>query len=262
MPQISAVIITFNEEKNIERCLLSVKEIADDIVVVDSFSTDRTEEICKLQGARFIKNKFVGHIEQKNYAISQARFPHVLSLDADEQLSEQLMDSIRKVKENWEADGYYFNRLTNYCGQWIRHSSWYPSPKLRLWDSRKGQWGGINPHDVFILQPGSSEKFLKGDLNHFSYYSINEHIAQINRFSEIRANSYFKEGRTVGYITILIAPLWRFFRDYFLKLGFLDGFYGLVICTNSSFETFQKYVKLRSLIIQKKGEANSASSKS
>jgi glycosyltransferase involved in cell wall biosynthesis len=252
MPQISVVIITFNEEKNIERCILSVKRIADEIVVVDSFSTDRTEEICTSHGVRFIKNKFGGHIEQKNFAVSQAKFPHILSLDADEQLSEPLKQSILQVKDSWDADGYYFNRLTNYCGQWIRHSSWYPSPKLRLWDSRKGRWGGINPHDIFILEEGCTKKFLKGDLNHYSYYSISEHIAQINKFSEIRALSYFKEGKTVSYLTIFVRPAWRFIRDYFIKLGFLDGFYGLVICRNSSFETFLKYVKLRSLINQKK----------
>src|ERR1035437_7666308 len=142
MPQISVVIITFNEEKNIERCILSVQDLADDIVVVDSFSTDRTEEICKSHGVRFIQNHFNGHIEQKNFAISKAHFPYILSLDADEQLSEELKKSIQQVKNNWDADGYYFNRLTNYCGQWIRHSSWYPASKLRLWDSRKGKWGG------------------------------------------------------------------------------------------------------------------------
>ncbi len=258
MPQISVVIITFNEEKNIERCILSIKDIADEIVVVDSFSTDRTEEICLSHGVRFIKNRFGGHIEQKNFAITQARFPHILSLDADEQLSEQLKLSIQKVKENWDADGYYFNRLTNYCGKWIRHSSWYPSPKLRLWDSRKGKWGGINPHDIFILEAGCSQKFLKGDLNHYSYYSISEHIAQINRFSEIRALSYFKEEKKVGYLTIILASAWRFIRDYFFKLGFLDGFYGLVVCWNSSFETFLKYAKLRSLNMQKKREGQTS----
>jgi glycosyltransferase involved in cell wall biosynthesis len=114
MPQLSIVIITFNEEKNIERCILSVKDIADDIVVIDSFSTDGTEAVCKSLGVRFVKNPFAGHIEQKNFAITQAKFPHILSLDADEQLSAELKSSILYVKQNWDADGYYFNRLTNY----------------------------------------------------------------------------------------------------------------------------------------------------
>jgi glycosyltransferase involved in cell wall biosynthesis len=251
MPQISVVIITFNEEKNIERCILSVQDLADDIVVVDSFSTDRTEEICKSHGVRFIQNHFNGHIEQKNFAISKAHFPYILSLDADEQLSEELKKSIQQVKNNWDADGYYFNRLTNYCGQWIRHSSWYPASKLRLWDSRKGKWGGLNPHDIFILQKGCSQKFLKGDLYHYSYYAVSEHIIQINRFSDILAKSYFEAGRKAGFFDILFHPAWRFFRDYIIKLGFLDGFFGMVICRNSSFETYLKYVKLRRMIKEK-----------
>ena len=134
--QISAVVITFNEERNIKRCLKSLVGVADEIVVVDSYSTDRTEEICRSFNARFIKHRFEGHIQQKNWAILQASSPYILSLDADEALSDNLRTSILRAKENWTHDGYYFNRLTNYCGKWIRHTSWYPSRKLRLWDAR------------------------------------------------------------------------------------------------------------------------------
>ena len=245
MPNISVVIITYNEERNIGRCLESVKDIADDIVVVDSFSTDNTCEICSRYGARFIKHAFEGHIEQKNWAIPQAKYPYILSLDADEILSEELRKSILEVKANWKYDGYYFNRLTNYCGKWIRHSSWYPSRKMRLWDGRKGKWGGTNPHDRFILDRRASKKFLKGDLLHFSYYSIHEHIQQINKFSDIVAISYHKEGRRAPMINIIINPIWRLFRDYIIKLGFLDGFYGFIISVNFANETFLKYTKLR-----------------
>ena len=245
MIKLSVVIITFNEEKNIGRCLDSVRDVADDIVIVDSFSTDKTEEVCKKYGARFIQHKFEGHIEQKNWAITKARYPHILSLDADEVISDQLRASIIETKKNWKHDGYYFNRMTNYCGKWIRHSSWYPSRKLRLWDSRKGKWGGINPHDRFILNKGSSRRYLKGDILHYSYYSITEHIQQINKFSDIVARSFYKEGRRATYFNILFHPIWRLFRDYVIKLGFLDGFYGLVISVNSAHETFLKYSKLR-----------------
>jgi glycosyltransferase involved in cell wall biosynthesis len=247
MAKLSVVIITYNEERNIGRCLDSVKDIADDIVVVDSFSTDGTEKICLEHGVRFIRHTFDGHIEQKNWAITQARYPHILSLDADELLSNRLKRSIREVKENWEFDGYYFNRLTNYCGKWIRYSSWYPSRKLRLWDSRKGMWGGMNPHDHFILEKGASRKFLKGDLLHYSYYSIYQHIEQINRFSDIAAKSFFAVGRKASWFNIIFHPLWRLFRDYIIKFGFMDGFFGLVISINSAHETFLKYSKLRKL---------------
>src|SRR6056297_3319413 len=173
--KISVVIITFNEEKNIKRCLASIQDVADDIVVVDSYSDDRTEALCKSYGARFITHTFHSHIDQKNWAITQAVYPHILSLDADESLSAELKESILEVKKDWEYDGYYFNRLTNYCGKWIRHTTWYPSRKLRLWDSRKGSWGGINPHDQFILEPGCTRKYLKGDILHYSYYQLDEH---------------------------------------------------------------------------------------
>lgn len=251
MPKISVVIITYNEEKNVGRCLDSVRDIADDIVVVDSYSTDNTEKICREFGARFIQHPFEGHIEQKNWAITKAKYPHILSLDADEMLSDSLRKSIIDAKNNWKYDGYYFNRLTNYCGKWIRHSSWYPSRKLRLWDSRKGKWGGRNPHDKFILEKNTSRKFLRGDLLHFSYYSIHEHIQQINKFSDIVAISLYKEGTRASRINIIINPLWRLFRDYVIKLGFLDGFYGLVISVNSAHETFLKYSKLRRITKEK-----------
>ncbi len=244
---ISAVIITLNEERNIGRCLESLQGLADEIVVVDSYSTDRTEEICRSHGARFIQHKFHGHIEQKNWAILQANHPYVLSLDADEALSPQLKASILEVKAHWTHDGYHFNRLTSYCGKWIRHTSWYPSRKLRLWDSRKGSWGGFNPHDKFFMSKGSTRKHLKGDLLHHSYYSVDEHLAQMNSFSSIQARSYFERGRRSNLMVILFAPLWRFFRDFIWKLGFLDGFYGLVISVNSAHEVFLKYVKLRTI---------------
>jgi len=197
--QISAVIITYNEERNIKRCLDSLLGVADEIVVVDSYSTDRTEEICRSYNTVFIKHKFTGHIEQKNWAILQASSPYILSLDADETLSNELKASILRIKENWTHDGYYFNRLTNYCGKWIRHTSWYPSRKLRLWDSRLGSWGGYNPHDRYNMNRGATRCFLKGDLLHYSYYSVGEHLLQMNSFSSILARSYYERGRRSNF---------------------------------------------------------------
>ena len=251
MIPISVVIITFNEERNIGRCLESIKEVADDIVVLDSFSTDRTREICENYGARFLQHAFDGHIEQKNRAITHAKFPHVLSLDADEALDEQLKHEIIKVKENFDADGYYFNRLTNYCGKWIRHCDWYPDRKLRLWDSRKGKWTGENPHDRYELENGSTQKYLKGDLLHYSFYTIEQHMNTINKFSSIAAQMRFKKGKRFSFAKMLISPAWKFFRSYIIKGGFRDGFYGYVICKNSAHSTFLKQVKLYQLWHQK-----------
>jgi len=251
MVNLSVVIITFNEEINIERCIRSVRTVADEIIVIDSFSTDRTEEICRIENVRFIQHKFEGHIEQKNWAVTQAKYPLILSIDADEELSEDLIKSIIEVKNNWTKDGYTMNRLTNYCGKWIKHCGWYPDIKLRLWDSTKGKWGGINPHDKYELKAGSSITHLNGDLYHFSYYTIQQHIAQVNKFTDILSKAMFDKGKRSSLLKILFNPIIKFIKYYFILLGFLDGYYGFIICRISAHATFLKYAKLRQLHFKK-----------
>jgi glycosyltransferase involved in cell wall biosynthesis len=246
--KISAVVITLNEEKNIGRCLDSVRQVADEIIVVDSYSTDQTRDICRGRGVHFVQHAFEGHIEQKNYAVSCAAHDRVLSLDADEALSEELVQSILTVKQNWRHDGYSFNRLTNYCGKWIRHSGWYPDTKLRLWDRRKGQWGGINPHDRVTLEGGSRVAHLAGDLHHWSYHTIRDHIDTINSFSEIAARAAHAAGKQSNLVLdIVLNPLLTFFKKYFLKLGILDGYPGFLIAVHTAYGKFLKYIKLREL---------------
>lgn len=247
MVKIAAVIITFNEERNIGRCLDSLAGVADEVVVVDSFSTDRTEQICREKGARFVQNPFAGHIEQKNYALSRAVFDHVLSLDADEALSEPLRQAILAAKADWRADGYAMNRLTNYCGQWIRHSGWYPDRKLRLFDRRRARWGGANPHDKVEMTPGATAARLQGDLLHYSYYSVEEHYARARRYADIAARAMHAQGRRAGWWNLLFSPLMKFLRNYVIRLGFLDGRAGLRICWISALETGWKYWALRRL---------------
>lgn len=251
MPKISAVIITYNEERNIERCLQSLQGVADEIVVVDSFSTDRTREICNKYQVKFVCHKFDGHIEQKNWAITQAAFPHVLSLDADEALDEELKKSIKGVKENWKFEGYTMNRLTNYCGKWIRYCGWYPDRKLRLWDSRKGEWQGINPHDEYKMKGAIPVGHLKGDILHYSYYEVSEHYKQSEYFSDIAAKAYLKKGKKSNWIKIIMSPAIKFIKTYFIKLGFLDGREGFLISKISAYATYIKYLKLYRL--QKNG---------
>lgn len=252
MTKLSVVIITFNEERNIGRCIGSVLEVADEIVVVDSFSTDKTREICDKHGVKYIEHVFEGHIQQKNFAITQAKYPHQLSLDADEALSEDLKTEILKIKNDWQSDGYRMNRLTNYCGKWIHHCGWYPDTKLRLYDSAKGRWGGVNPHDKFELNPGSKVGFLKGDILHYSYYSVEEHIRQADKFSTIAAKELIGLGKTVSYFQIIVNPVAKFIRNYILRLGFFDGYYGFLICRIAAHETFLKYTKARQLKHPKK----------
>jgi len=245
MNKISAVIITLNEEDLLQNCLDSIEDIADEIIVVDSFSTDKTEEICsKNKKLRFYHRKFDGYIEQRNYAVSLANNPYILAIDADEALSFDLHNSIKELKENWTHDYYSFNRLNNFCGKWIRYCGWYPDVKLRLFDSRKGKFGGINPHDRLEMIPGSTFKHLKGDLLHYSYKTISEHILQQNKFSDIKSQALFNNRKKLYAMKIVFSPAVGFIKSYFIKLGFLDGFYGFVICMNTAYYAFLTYTKL------------------
>jgi glycosyltransferase involved in cell wall biosynthesis len=245
MAKLSATIITFNEEKKIGRCLQSLKGVVDEIVVVDSLSTDKTKEICISYQVLFIENPFPGYIEQKNFALSKATHTHVLSLDADEYLSEELANSILKEKErNFPSDGYTMNRYNFYCGKWVRHGTYYPDRKLRLLNTQKGKWGGQNPHDKIIMQEGARLQQLKGDLCHYTYQSIEEHNKQTDRFSTIAAKALFDKGKTGSYIKLLLNPAWAFLKGYIIKLGFLDGFAGYMIARFTAIQSFLKYAKL------------------
>lgn len=244
---LSVVIITYNEQRNIGRCIDAISAVADEIVVVDSFSTDQTTNIAIAKGAKVIQHLFDGYIEQKNVAITKASFPHILSLDADEMPDEIFLQQIIAIKNNWQYDGYSVNRLNNYCGTWIRHGAWYPDVKLRLWDSRKGKWTGTNPHDRFEMEPGSSVKHVTGNLLHYSYQTIEEHRRKSDNFSTIAAKAYFDKGKTGSLLNVIISPVFRFIRDYIFKLGFLDGKYGWIIARITAHEVYLKYRKLSRL---------------
>lgn len=247
MIKLSAVIITFNEEEHLEKCLMSLNGIADEIVVVDSYSTDATKEICEKYRVKFVEQKFLGYKEQKNFAITQTTHDYILSLDGDEALSDELKKSILDLKSNWKHDGYYANRKNNYCGQWIKHSDWYPDTKLRLFKKGKGEWRGINPHDSYkLFNPKSSGK-LKGAILHWIYRDYIEHNQKVERFSTIASKAYFDLGKKSSIWKIIYRPAWAFFKSYFLRLGFLDGLNGLIICVQTFNVTFLKYTKLYQL---------------
>ena len=250
-PTLSVVVITYNEAHRIGRCLESVVGIADEMLVVDSGSTDATVEIAERCGARVLHQPFLGYIEQKNYATGQASHDWVLSLDADEALSDELREEIRKVLEAPVYQGYSMPRLTCFCGHWVRHGGWYPDRKLRLYDRRFGRWTGINPHDQYKLQEGSKEARLSGDLLHYSYDSLSDHLKQIDRFSLIGATALHERGKRSGILKMLVKPLARFFRGYILQAGFLDGLTGLVIAANSAHAVFLKYYRLYRIQHQK-----------
>ena len=242
--KISAAVITYNEEKNIGRCLASLEDVADEIVVVDSFSTDATEQICSKFPTRFIKHKFDGHIEQKNYAIDQAKHDFILSLDADEELSEELKSSILEVKKNSTADAYQMNRFNNFCGQWIRHGLWYPDRKIRLWDRRKGRWGGVNPHDKVVLDQGAKTARLSGDLLHYTVADLESFYKQLDNFSSIQAEGLAKRGFRPNFIYTHLKPPLKFITSYFLRFGFLDGKAGYQIAKGLAWLVKERYRKI------------------
>ena len=245
MALLSVVIITYNEEKNIRRCLESIRGLADEIVVVDSLSTDNTRTICHEYGVRFIDQPFLGYIEQKNFALDQAANDYVLSLDADESADKKLFASIKDAKEKgFTADSYRMNRCNNYCGQWIKHGMWYPDRKIRLVNRHKARWGGINPHDKLAVQSGSSVAYLKGDILHYTYATIDEHLEQMNRFTTIQAKTMYEQGKKSSWFKLLVNPAVAFIADYLIKRGFLDGKNGLILAKARAFATFIKYSKL------------------
>lgn len=247
MPKISVVIITLNEEKYIGRCINSVKEFADEVLVVDSFSTDKTEKIATQKGARFIQHTFEDYVKQHEYADKQASNDHILSIDADEEVSESLSRSILGVKKYWKHDAYTMNRMTNYCGRWIKHSGWYPDTKLRLYDRKKGKWVGRKIHERYAMQAGTTRGHLKGDILHYSFSSISGHVLQANKFTDLTAQAAFEVGKKSSWIKMLFSPILKFIRDYVFNLGFMDGYYGFVICRISAYATFLKYTKLKEL---------------
>lgn len=246
--KISAAIITFNEEKNIARCIESLLPVADEILIVDSFSKDRTKEIAlSYPKVHFIENPFEGHIQQKNIALQGAKNEWVLSLDADEALTPELTDSILNILENPVADAYKFNRLTYYCGHWVKYCGWYPDTKIRLVKKSNAEWCGENPHDRLEVITGNNVVHLKGDLLHYSYYSAEQHYKQIEYFGEIASKAAYKSGKRTNWILILLKTSFQFIKSFFLKLGFLDGRTGWLISRRSAYATYVKYTKLLTL---------------
>ncbi len=243
MSKISAIIITYNEEKSISRCIDSLTQVADEIVVVDSFSKDFTKKICEEKGVRFIEHSFNGHIEQKNFALSQAKFENVLSLDADEYLSDELIQSIATVKKTWPYQAYQMNRLSTYGDKWIKRGNWYPDKKIRLWNKNLGLWGGKNPHDHVILKQGVKLFHLEGDILHQAYEDSAETIQKVQAYSDIYARQ--NAGHESSSVAkIIFRASFTFFKSYIIKRGIFDGFEGLMVAMAESNHTFYKYAKL------------------
>ena len=240
--KISVVIITGNEEDRIRPALESSAPIADEIVVLDSGSTDRTVEIAREFGARVFSHPFEDYGSQKNLAVSKASHEWVLNLDADERISDPLREEILdwKAKTEEAADGFRIRRKSFYLGRWIRHSGWYPERKLRLFRREKGRWQGCI-HERLVLEGTVSR--MNGEILHFTYRHITDHIARVNRYTSFQAEEIVRRGEKLLFLRALILPPVTFFRHYVWRAGFLDRFPGLVIALVSSWTTCLKYIK-------------------
>jgi glycosyltransferase involved in cell wall biosynthesis len=250
-PPISVCIITFNEEKNIVDCLESVNWV-DEIVVVDSFSKDRTVDLCRKYTDKIYQIEWQGHVKQKNCALEYATNEWVLCLDADERLSPKLKEEIKSVlsTDGQKIDGYFFPRHSYYLGRLINHGGWYPDYKLRLFRKSKGRWGGKDPHDKVILN-GTTTR-LQGSLLHFVYKNLSHQLQTVDSFSTITANVLEGEDERFSPMKLIFRPPFRFFEMYVIKKGFLDGLPGFIIAVASSFYVFLKYAKLWELTKHKK----------
>jgi glycosyltransferase involved in cell wall biosynthesis len=246
MIKISAVIITYNEEKNIGRCIDSLAGLVEEVVVLDSFSTDNTRRICEEKGAKFYQRAFEGHIQQKNNAVTYATYDYILSLDADEYLSPELRKSIEAVKAQSTHQAYSMHRLSSLRGRWIYVTDWYPDRKIRLWNKQEASWGGYNPHDKLVVKPGVKVKHLDGNILHVAYDSVDELFRKAYLYASLFAKG---NEHKVGSSTfkIIYKTFFSFFRNYFLKLGFLYGFDGLAISMSIATYTFAKYAILKDL---------------
>jgi glycosyltransferase involved in cell wall biosynthesis len=243
--KISATIITFNEERNIARVIESLR-CCDEILVLDSGSNDRTVEIATKLGARVVEASWHGYAAQKNIAAELAANDWILSLDADESLSEALEAEIWQIKKSGpKFDGYTVPRLAQYLGRWILHSGWHPDRKVRLFDRRKARWVGNFVHESVTVdgQVGA----LKSNLLHFTCNSLSEHLRSMDRYTTLAAQEIVARQQNISLALLLFDPPWTFFRTYVMKCGFLDGAEGLAIAYMAAFYNFVKYSKARDM---------------
>lgn len=242
-PSLSGVVIAYQEADRIADCLRSLR-FCDEILVVDSGSTDGTQDLARSLGARVVERPWPGHVAQKEWAIREAQHDWVLCLDADERCTATLVAEIEALRSSGfgEHAGYEMRRRTSYLGRWIRFGGWNPDRKLRLFDRRRGHWGGHDPHDHVKLD-GSVGR-LRGRLLHDAYRGLDDHLRTIERYTTIMAEGMHARGRRARPADLLTRPAARFFRFYVLKLGFLDGWRGLLIACLAARYAQLKYAKL------------------
>ena len=241
MPKVSVTIITRDEEADLAAALQSVAW-ADEILVVDSGSTDRTVEIARAAGARVVVRDWPGYVAQKNFAAAQASNDWILSLDADERVTPRLAQEVRHALEDPRSAAYRIPRLTWHLGRWIRGTDWYPDYQTRLYDRRAAQWSGRYVHET-VTVTGSIGR-LQGELQHFAYRDIADHLETIDRYTTYAAQQMREDGRRASAWTLLLHPPAAFLRNYVAKGGFRLGTVGLIVSTMNAYYVFLKFAKL------------------
>jgi glycosyltransferase involved in cell wall biosynthesis len=252
-PTVSAIVVCFNEEQNIGPCLESLNW-CDEIVVVDSFSTDRTVEIAQQYTDRVIQREWAGYRDQKAFAHSQATKDWVLLIDSDERVTPELRDEIRQALTRYGGAyaGFSLSRLVFYLRRWWWRGGWYPDYDVRLFKRDRATWGGSDPHEkIFVDGP---IRRLRYPLHHFSYRNIEDHIQRINRFTSISSRELRNEQQRWGLLDALLRPAFRFFRSYILKRGFMEGFAGFHVAVTAAMYVFLKYAKLWELELEEKDD--------
>lgn len=244
MKNLSAVLITWNEERKITEALQSLAGLCEEIVIVDSFSHDSTVEICRKFTDRVLQREWGGYREQKQFATDQARYQWVLSLDADEAVSQELAREIRawKQDDSDSCDGYLIPRKTWFLKRWIEHTTWYPDRQLRLFRKTAGKWQGGRVHEAFKISspPGR----FSGHIFHYTYESVSEYLVQLDRFSSLAAADSFDSGRRAGFFSMAFQPPMVFLKNYLLHSGFRDGIAGLAVSIMAGASSFFKLLKL------------------
>lgn len=244
MDPISAVVITKNEAHNVGRCLASLAPVADEIVVVDDFSSDDTAAICERLGARVVRQAWLGFGPQKNLANGLARHAFVLSLDADEALDPFLQRAIAEAKAKGLAGAYQVSRLNWYYGRFVRHGLEHPDRKVRLFPRDKVRWDESLVHEGLVFAEPLPVTRLDGHLLHYTYARVEEHLAKANRYTSLAAEDAFRRGVRPSVAHMLLSPLAVALKSYLLKRGFLDGLHGLVLAVLHAHAAFQKHAKL------------------
>ena len=241
---LSVVIITLNEAQNLVRCLASVQGIADEIIIVDSYSTDATEQIALDFGATFFQKEWMGYAKTKNFANELASNDWILSLDADEALDDAMRNDLLKIKQHPQFQAYKITRLPNYCGHWVRHSAWNPDRKIRLFNRKIASWQGQYVHEVLKVQSDVPIGNVKGFCYHYTTETVYEQIQTLNKYSELSKNELLSKGKKATLFHLLIKPPFEFFRSYILKRGFLDGRAGLVVSLMCATDKLMRYAKM------------------